>query len=173
MEKKTCKLIPLEGMEWDGRLIKLGDTKEMVEQVLGAPNEVIRSSCYYHAYDIRFDLAENGTVSFIECIGGLEGNLAPEIFGVPAFATDADELLAMLSERNGPDIDDTEAEYSYALRTLSVGLYREITPADVDAMLMEMSNMKLEALGGVDVEEEMKKAHHWETIGIGVKDYYA
>lgn len=33
--------------------------------------------------------------------------------------------------------------------------------------------MNLESLGGVDVDEEMKKAHHWAAIGIGRKNYYA
>ena len=173
MEKKICKLIPLVGMEWDSRSIPFGCTRETAENVLGAAEDTRGNRCYYFDHELALDFDGEAKLEFIEFLGGADSVLRPSLFGQDAFAADADELLDLLSERNGPDIDDDEAEYSYALRTLSIGMSREITPADVDAMLLEMSTMKLEVLGGVDVEEEMKKAHHWETIGIGVKDYYA
>lgn len=172
MEHKIT-LVPNEGMTFDGQPISFGMARAQAEAILG-PAEAVRSRrCYYLDSELALDFDADGGLNFIECLGGVDGELRPEIFGLPAFETDADELFALLSERNGPDIDDSEAEYGYALRKLSVGLYREITPADVDAMLREMGDMKLESLGGVDVDEEMKKAHHWATIGIGRENYYA
>ena len=166
-------MLPLEGIELNGAHISFGMNRAEAEAVLGAAENVRNNRHYYLNSELALDFDGEGKLEFMEFLGGVDGELQPKLFGEDVFAADADELLAMLSERNGPDIDDDEAEYGYSLRALSIGLYREITPADVDAMLLEMGSMKLESLGGIEVEEEMKKAHHWETIGIGRENYYA
>ena len=66
-----------------------------------------------------------------------------------------------------------EAGYSYALRRLSIGLYREITPADVEEMVREMAKMDVTTLGHIDLTAEQRRAARWETIGIGREHYYA
>ena len=172
MDNKTCVLIPLTGLEWNGQTIRFGDSREAVEQILGEA-EVVRGSHYYFNKELRFDFDDNGGLKFIECLGGMDGGLQPELCGVPAFQTDAEELLELLKGENDGDIDDSEAEYEYRLLNISVGLYREITPADMDGMLLEMSNMDLTNMGDIRIEEETRRAHHWDTIGIGAKDYYA
>ena len=166
-------LFPLIGMEFNGLSIRFGQSRAEVEKTLGEPEAVHNSRCYYFDSELALDFDKAGGLEFIEFLGGPDSALRPGLYGQDVFAADADELLALLSERNGPDINDDEAEYGYALRELSIGLYREITPADVKAMLLEMGSMNLESLGGVDVDEEMKKAHHWAAIGIGRKNYYA
>ncbi len=166
-------LLPLEGIELNGARISFGMSRGEAEAILGPAKDVRKNRCYYLDGELALDFDGEGTLEFMEFLGGVDGELHPMLFGQDVFAADADELLSMLSERNGPDIDDDEAEYGYSLRALSIGMYREITPADVDAMLLEMGSMKLESLGGIDVEEEMKKAHHWETVGIGRENYYA
>jgi len=129
--------------------------------------------CYYFGSELRLDFDGQGELEFIEFLGGPDGKLRPELYGQDAFAEDAEELFASLSERNGPDIDDSEAGYSYALRTLSIGLYREITPEDVQSMVREMSRMDLTAFSQFNLEEENRRAHHWATVGIGKRGYYA
>ena len=166
-------LFPLIGMEFNGLSVRFGQSRAEVEKMLGEPESVHNSRCYYFAGELALDFDGDGGLQFIEFLGGADSALRPDLYGQDVFAADADELLALLAERNGPDIDDGEAEYGYALRKLSVGLYREITPADVKNMLLEMSSIKLDRLSGVDVDEEMKKAHHWAAIGIGRKNYYA
>lgn len=173
MKNDLCVLHPLTGMEWNGQSIRFGDCREDVEKILGAPETVRGSKCYYFQSELRCDFDAAGKLEFVECLGGIDGSFQPEIYGVPAFQTDAEELLELLKQHNDGPIDDSEAEYSYSFLNISVGVYREITPADVDGMLLEMSNMDLTNIGDIDIEEENKRAHHWETIGIGVKDYYA
>ena len=165
-------LLPLEGMDHNGAPIRFGQSRAEVEGLLGTPDGVRGSRCYYFGHELALDFDSEGGLEFIEFLAGSEGALRPRLYGLDVFASDADELLAQLLERNGGDVDDSEAGYSYALRALSVGLYREITPEDVNAMLREMLNVDLTQLGGVDIEQEQYKAHHWGTVGLGRPGYY-
>ena len=169
---KNIHLLPLEGMEYDGLSIRFGDGEEAVTRVLGEPVARRGSRCYYCDHELALDFDSRGELEFIEFLGGVEGALRPTIYATDIFDADADELLSVLLERNGGDVDDSEAGYSYALRRLSIGLYREITPEDVNAMLREMLNVDLTQLGGLDIEQEQRKARHWATVGLGRPGYY-
>ena len=165
-------LFPLLGMEFDGLSIRFLQDRGQVEALLGQPETVRGNRQYYCNGELALDFDASGWLEFIEFLGGADSALRPDLFGQDAFAVDADELLEMLKEKNGPDVDDSEAGYSYALRALSIGLYREITPEDMNAMLREMCRMDLTQMGGLDIEEEQKKARHWNTIGMGRAGYY-
>ena len=171
MEEELC-LLPLVGMEWKGRSIRFGDSREAVESILSAPETVRGSRCYYFQNELALDFDSEGRLEFVECLGGVDGGVQPWIYGVPAFRIDAEELIDLLKQHNGDDVDDSEAGYSYAFRTSAVGVYREITPADVEEMIREMVRMDLTAMGEVNLEEEKRRAHHWLTIGIGRENYY-
>ena len=166
-------LFPLLGMECDGRSVRFGQSRQEVEALLGAPEFIRANRSYYNNSELALDFDGDGTLEFIEFLGGADSELRPELYGQDVFASDADELLDLLSGRNGDDIDDSEAGYAYALRALSIGLYREITPEDVNAMLKEICNMDLTRMSGIGIEEEQKKAHYWATVGIGRENYYA
>ena len=157
---------PLVGVEINGTEIKLGASEREVRAVLGEPSSKGKDSLYFCNNELRFDF-NNGGVEFIEFLGGMEGELQPEIYGVPAFQTDADKLYDILKRKNNGVIDDSEAEYSYSFCEISVGVYREITPYDVQQMVADDSSVRDE-----DIEEEMSRAEHWGTIGIGVPNYY-
>ena len=45
MEEELC-LLPLVGMEWKGRSIRFGDSREAVESILSAPGTVRGSRGY-------------------------------------------------------------------------------------------------------------------------------
>ena len=165
-------LLPLEGMDYNGGSIRFGQSRAEVDGLLGAPDGVRGSRCYYFGHELALDFDGAGGLEFIEFLSGPEGTLRPRLYGLDIFESDADELLAQLLERNGEDVDDSEAGYSYALRRLSIGLYREITPEDVNAMLREMLNVDLTQLGGIDIEQEQRKAHRWATVGLGRPGYY-
>lgn len=171
MKEELC-LLPLVGMEWKGRSIGFGDSREAVESVLGVPETARGSRCYYFQNELALDFDDEGRLEFVECLGGIDGNLQPKIYGVPAFQIDAEELVDLLKQHNGDDIDNSEEGYSYAFRTSGVGVYREITPADVEAMIREMVRMDLTAMGEMNLEEEKRRARHWVTIGIGRENYY-
>ena len=166
-------LFPLIGMDMDGKSVRFGQSRPEVEGLLGEPELVRNSRCYYCGMELALDFDAGGRLEFIEFLGGAEGALHPELYDRDVFASDADELLAFLMERNGEDVDDSEAGYSYALRALSIGLYREITPADVEEMVREMAKMDVTTLGHVDLDAEQRRAARWETIGIGREHYYA
>lgn len=166
-------MFPRLGMEFDGNSIRFGQTRDEVDGLLGVPESVRNGRCYYCGKELALDFDGEGKLEFIEFLGGPEGNLHPDLYGEDPFDADADELLARLSERNGPDLDDSEAGYSYVLRNLSIGLYREITPEDVQAMVREMSRMDLMAFSRFNLEKEQCRAHRWATIGIGKRNYYA
>ena len=157
---------PLIGIVINGSEIKLGASESDVKAVLGEPHSKSKNSMYFYKNELRFDF-DNGKVEFIEFLGGIDGELQPEIYGVPAFQTDADKLYDILKRKNNGGIDDSEAEYSYGFLESSVGVYREITPYDVQQMVADENSVIDE-----DIDEEMRRAEHWAAIGIGVKDYY-
>ena len=173
MEKTICKLIPLTGMEWKGQLIRFGDSRELVDQMLGKPDNIRDNVGYYCGTQLRVEFDEGGRAKFMECLAGIDGSIQPEIYGVLAFETDAEELLEILKQENDGPVYDQENGYSYAFLNSGVGIYREITPEAVEEMVRELMNVELTALGHIDLESENRRANHWETIGIGKKDYYA
>jgi len=97
--------------------------------------------------------------------------LQPELYGVPVFRTDAEELLELLAGHGTPA--DLDGGYTVTVPEIGLGLYREITPADVDAMVKEMARIDVTNLGHVDLEGERRRACRWDTVGIGTKDYYS
>ena len=110
------------------------------------------------------------TVEFIEFLGGIEGTLHPVIYGKSAFQEDADEIFELLKKENNGDIDDSENGYSYSFIETSVGIYRTSTPESVKE---DIEDIKADGVYDQEyVDEELKKAHHWATIGIGKKNYY-
>ena len=54
---------------------------------------------------------------------------------------------------------------------ISVGVYREISPEDVRDMI-EDAEEDGEPLDEEDIAEETRRASHWNTVGVGIEDYY-
>ncbi|MBD5473470.1 MAG: hypothetical protein HDR20_11440 [Lachnospiraceae bacterium] len=162
------QIIPLEKIVIDGKDICLGMPKADVINLLG-DGELIHRHYYYNS-ELAIDYDEEGKVEFIEFLGGIDGKLQPAIYGKPAFETLADDIIDILTNKNGNEINDHENGCSYAFLNISVGIYRPTTPKDAAEDIEEMK-----CDGEYDAEyaeEEMRKASHWATIGIGVKDYY-
>ena len=154
---------PLQGLEWNGRLLPLGASKQEAEAVFGAA-EVVRGSYYYFNSELRLDFDAAGALEFAEFLGGPEGALRPRLYGADVFETDAEELCALLREKNAGAVIDDENGYSYAFPAISVGVYRESTPADIADME-----------GMVPAEElafEKRRAFRWATVGFGRPEYY-
>lgn len=162
---------PLVGVYINDSEIKLGASEKDVRAVMGEPSSKGENSLYFCENELRFDFDKNGGVEFMEFLGGIDGELQPIVYGVSAFQTDADMLYDILKRENNGEIDDSEAEYSYGFLEISVGIYREITPYDVQQMIadaqVENNNIRDE-----DIDEEMLRASHWGTFGIGIKNYY-
>ena len=161
-------IIPLKKIEIDGKSIELGMKREQVIGILGLGELINRHFFYYN--DLAIDYDENDSVEFIEFLGGIEGTLHPVIYGKPVFESNADELFEILKQHNNGKIDDSENGYSYSFIETSVGIYRTSTPESVQQDIDEMK-----ADGVYDqkyVDDELEKANHWATIGIGKEHYF-
>lgn len=169
--KKVFRLKPLRGIEWDNKVINLGDSKQTVEKVLGRP-EIIDNSYYFFNSELRMDFDKSGSVEFIEFLGGIDGELRPEIYGVNVFETLAEDVKNVLCAENDGAVDDSENGYSYAFLNSSVGVYRECIPEDVEEMIAEMEQDGIDTCDNEDIEYEKRKANYWATIGIGKTGYY-
>lgn len=164
-------ITPLDGVLFDGRCIRLGEYAEDIKADLGAPERVHKNSLYYFLSELRIDIGADGTAEFIEFLGGTDGTLQPTIYGVPAFRTDADELFGLLAEKNSGGVNDSENGYSYAFLNISVGVYRESIPSDIEEMIAEAESEGF-PMSAEDIAAERKKAAFWSTIGIGIGGYY-
>ena len=164
-------LVPLIGMEFNGASIRFGQSRAEAEAVLGAAERCHNSRCYYFDGELALDFDSADAVNFIEFLGGPGGKLSPELYGFPVFETDAEKVLELLSARG--EAVDQDGGYTVTVPELSVGLYREITPSDVEEMVRQMARMDVTTLGEFNLDAEQRRANRWETIGIGTKNYYA
>lgn len=110
-------------------------------------------------------------MKFIEFLAGIDGKLQPQIYGVSAFKENADDLYEVLEKKNNGRIDDGEAGYGYGFLEISVGICRQRMPQDVQEMIEEAQE-EGNPMDAEDMSDEMRKASHWDTIGIGVRGYY-
>jgi hypothetical protein len=163
------EIIPLEKVVIDGKSICLGMRKPEVIKLLGEGEFLHRH--YFYDNELAIDYDANENVEFIEFLGGIDGKLHPNIYGISAFDSMYDEVTDILEKHNNGDIDDSEKGYSYAYLNISVGIYRETIPENVQK---DIECMKQEGVYDPEyVEEQMRKANHWATIGIGKKGYYS
>ena len=161
---------PLEKVVIDGVSIHLGMEQAVVEAALGKGQRV-RERHYYYDSEMAIDYRD-GQVEFIEFLGGIDGLLRPSIYGVSAFETLADDLAALLQQKNGGKVEDSERGYSMTFHRISVGVYRETTPSDVMEMIEEMKADGIPIDDNEDVKGEQRKAAHWASIGVGAAGYY-
>lgn len=113
----------------------------------------------------------NNKVEFMEFLGGIDGLLKPAIYGISVFETQANDLFEVLKEQNNGEIGDNENGFSYQFQNISVGVYREAVPEDIKEMIEESVSYE-EPMSDNEIEDEMKRANHWATIGVGVVGYY-
>lgn len=163
------EIIPLIGITIEDVTIKLGMEKNQVIERLG--NGFQGNRHYYYDNELAIDYDANGCVEFIEFLGGNEGGLKPYIYGISAFESDANDLLDVLKEKNSGEINDYENGYSYGFDNISVGIYRTAT---LESVQQDIEDMKADGEYSQEyVDEEMFKANHWATIGIGIIGYYS
>lgn len=166
----NIELFPLEKVVIEGADMCLGTDRSSVETAIGE-GERIRNRYYYYGSEMAIDYDKDQRVEFIEFLGGIEGVLQPVIYGVSAFELFADELFELLRQKNGGEIIDNERGYCYCFPNISVGVYRERIPDDVEEMI-EGAKADGEPFDENEIAEERRRAEHWATIGIGVKGYY-
>ena len=165
------EIYPLDKVVFDGVPVCFGVERSAVENAIGA-GQLIGKRYYYYNNELAIDYNENGTVEFIEFLGGVEGSLQPTIYGVSAFGSDAEEVAELLKQKNDGEITDTEQGYSYSFSNISVGVYREIRPSNILEMIEEMKADSIPTEDNEDLAADMRRANHWATVGVGVAGYY-
>lgn len=164
------EIYPLDKVVIDGNSICLGMERAAVEAAIGK-GQFVGHRYYYYNSDMAIDYKDE-KVEFIEFLGGIDGSLHPQIYGVSAFDTPAEELIRILQQKNDGEIDDSEQGYGFAFLNISVGVYREMRPSDAAEMIEEMKADGIPTENNEDVQSELRKTNHWATIGVGVAGYY-
>lgn len=168
---KEIIFTPLKGINIDDNFnIKLGETKENVRLMLGLPEDEIDNQLYYFNSEIRIDFDKYNKVEFIECL--CNDNIRPIIYDKEALNLKDNELISLLKYNNNNKIDNNESDFSYYFYDISVGIYRDSSPSDIREMINEMKLDKTYENNKDDMEVEYEKSKYFNTIGIGVKNYY-
>ena len=168
------KIFPLIGIEIEGLgTIKLGEEKAEIETLFGLPETAFDNQSFYDKYEFRIDYDKFNKVEFIEFIYGPYPEKSElTIFNINPFSIGDQNLIDLLTKENNGEIDDSEAEYCYSFKEISVGIFRESTPKDVEEMIVEMKENGDYEENKNWVEEDLDKSKNFWTIGIGVKNYY-
>ena len=170
-------LYPLDRAEIGNKTVYLGMDMNSVFDILGKSEnfhtlyDSNNERHYYCNGELAIDFDKNNKVEFIELLFGIDGELQPLIYGISAFEENADKMVDLLTEKNNGEVDDSEGAYSYAFLEISVGIYRESVPQDIIESIEEAKSEGM-LLDNEEIKEEMRRASHWGTIGIGIKDYY-
>ena len=165
----NIEIYPLEKVVIDGVAVCFGMERSAVETAIGK-GQFIGKRCYYFNNEMVIDYSDN-KVEFIEFLGGVDGILNPVIYEISVFEAQAKDLFEILKERNNGVIADTENGYSYQFHNISVGVYREAVPKEVEEMIVEAASFG-NPMSDDEIEYEMKRANHWSTMGIGIAGYY-
>lgn len=165
------RLIPGLGVQLGDATIRLGDSREQVEEILGV-GQAIDNQVYYYESDFMVEYDSAGKVCFIECRGGMEAVHQPEIYGVMAFQEQAKQVLELLERENAGTVIDEENGYSYQYTNISVGIYRAVLPGEIEEMIQEMEADGINPQENEDLQRDIIRSQHIETIGIAVKGYW-
>ena len=165
----NIEIYPLEKILIDHVAIYFGMEKSIVDTAIGN-GQRIGNRYYYLNNEMAIDY-NNNKAEFIEFLGGIDGMLKPTIYGISAFDVQADDLFEILKKQNNGKIGDHENGYSYQFQNISVGVYREAIPKEVEEMIEEFASFG-NPMSNDEIQHEMKRANHWATIGVGVAGYY-
>ena len=165
----NIEIYPLKKVLIDHVAICFGMEKSSVDAAIGS-GQLIGNRYYYLNNEMAIDY-NNNKAEFIEFLGGIDGMLKPTIYGISAFDVQADDLFEILKKQNNGKIGDHENGYSYQFQNISVGVYREAIPKEVEEMIEEAASFG-NPMSDDEIQHEMKRANHWATIGVGIAGYY-
>ena len=165
----NIEIYPLKKILINHVAIYFGMEKSIVDTAIGN-GQRIGNRYYYLNNEMAIDYNDN-KVEFIEFLGGIDGMLKPTIYGISAFDVQADDLFEILKKQNNSKIGDHENGYSYQFENISVGVYREAVPQEVEEMIKEAASFG-NPMSDDEIRYEMKRANHWATIGVGSAGYY-
>ena len=120
-------------------------------------------------------MKKNDILTGIVCSYGSEGEGIVKMDGMTIFlpfAIPGEKVrFKVLKVNNSDEICDTEKGYSYQFPNISVGVYREAIPEEITEMIEEATRFG-NPLSSDEIQNEMRRANHWATIGCGSACYY-
>ena len=143
MEFKVHKInvSPLDGINIENvGKVALGQPKSIIQKILGQASDSSNlKQLYFNNYELRIDFDDNNNAEFIEFIQGpFPEKTELSLYGINPFQIGADNLIALLSEKNMGETDDSEADYSFAFLNTSIGVWRQFTEEDVQEEIKQM-----------------------------------
>lgn len=168
---QSVEIVPLFGIRIGEKTVTLGEPKGCVERDLGLPSFSNAHRCSFFEGALRVGISEFGLVEAIAFPFGAHSELLPTVYGRSVFEDKADEVAAILKEKNGGDFQTDEDGYFYRFDALGVRLSRDTVPKDVEKMIRMTEGTK-GAMRPEDIAFEMNRAEHWELIEIAEKGYY-
>ena len=119
MNMTKIELNPLKGIHIaQVGTIEFGMTANEVKEILGQPEQEDDSQLYYCSEELRLDFNSQKCLEFIEIISGpYPKAIEPILYDVNPFVLLANELVDLLTQKNGYDIDYSEDRKSTRLNS--------------------------------------------------------
>ncbi|WP_404812398.1 hypothetical protein ACIRNY_01520 [Capnocytophaga canimorsus] len=165
--KVKLKIIPLVGIEINNSRIFFGSDMDEIIKTLGEPDYKNDRQFYYDTLEFRMDFDTNKKLNFVELQGPDTERIIPEIYGVNPFELEADDLIALLKEKDD-NIDASEKPYCYCFQKISIGVWRDVTPERVIQSIPKNIIGEEENIW----QKELDKAKRFWTVGAGIDGYY-
>ncbi|MFI3328997.1 MAG: hypothetical protein R3Y05_00770 [bacterium] len=170
---------PLEGIFFNDEKILLNEKVDEIKKRFDSYEESKKSKwsnekIWLREYEICLEI-DNDEVISIMLHGGYNSKHKVICYDINIFENKADIVLDLLNKQYSGNILEEDG-YSYIYYDTSLSVYREFLPdeyEDEEEFIKEWSSdtcSKEEAK--VIYDEDSKKAFYWNSILIGIKDYY-
>lgn len=155
--------------------VKLGMTKEEVEEAYGAPEQIFEETYYYFENFLEVEFhKENETVCFIQINN--EGDLSPMLKKDNLFELTDEQIIELFKgqdELYSKDSKYGELGYTYTFEKLQVHFWRECNPQELAEEMKGLNKKNPEEKQIISFYKgEIKKYSHFDTIAVFAKDYY-
>jgi len=167
--KKIIKLMPLEGILIQNSLqIRLGMSDKELYNIIGKPDNKYEQEIFYDEYDIKIELDSFNKIEYIEILSNEIINV--EIYKINPLELYADQLIDLLKEKNGGDIFVEGNGIGYIFNNISVRLWRESIPDDINDIIIESKQDGVYDEMKDEIMSDLEKSKKFTTIGIGKKE---
>jgi hypothetical protein len=163
-------ITPNEGIGF----INLGDDRKFVREKVLNPQFFAGTPIDYYTslgFHVHYDKDEK--VEFIEMMSDFQTIF--ELYEKNPFTAEVDEIVKILSDKNGTEINLIDAPESYMFLDLSLGIFRNSTPEKMSEYIEQYQKDDPESFknGMPDwLREDLEKSKHFTSLSVGNKDYF-
>jgi hypothetical protein len=163
-------ITPNEGIGF----INLGDDRKLVRKKVLNPQFFAGTPIDYYTslgFHVHYDKDEK--VEFIEMMSDFQAVF--ELYEKNPFTAEIDEIVKILSDKNGTEINLIEAPESYLFLNLSLGIFRSSTPEKMSEYIEQYRKDEPESFknGTPDrLSEDLEKSKYFTSLSIGNRNYF-